>query len=153
MDTETNYNERFAAFWTWKGKLLFLFLVFFVTFSYYYMSNGSKALWWFARLSTHGEVYPFSFIEFVSTIWDECIDAHFWEGYAIALVPFLLLYLFWWFKPNIWRFIAPGFYLFLLLTVWFAALRSGGAVSWEEAIIDYPEYISQIPAWFKFLYM
>lgn len=153
MDTTPAYNARFAAFWTRKKKLLFLFLVLFVTFSYYYMSYGGKAIWWYARISRHGEVCPFSFADFLFTIWVECIDAHFWEGYAIALAPFLLLYLFWWFRPNIRRFIAPGFYLFLLLTVWFAAVRPRGPYSWEEAIIDYPGYISQIPAWLKFLYM
>lgn len=138
------------AFWTWRKKLLLLSLVLFVTFSYYFMAHAGP---WVALSARNNS--PFDTVLLFQEVWILDARAEFFGEYFLILSPFLLGYFFWWFKPTVWRFIAPGCYLFLLLTVWFPALRTGTglSVSWSQALWMNPDYITQIPAWLRFLYL
>lgn len=153
MKLTAAYTAPKATFWTRRKKLLLLFLVLFVTFSYHYMSYGDGRVWWYARLSAPGAPYPFSFVDFISGIWSERVDAEFWGYYFLAMTPFLLLYPFWWRKPTVGRFLAPGLYLLIFVGAYFYHLHTLTAFNWPQLMAPFPEYIAEIPAWLRFLYL
>lgn len=154
MKTSPSGAAPKAAFWTWRKKLFLLLLVLFVAFSYYYMSHGAQPLYWYAMGSSPGRLEPFSFIDFLSYIWTNSINhVNFWGTYSILMAPFVLGYLIWWFRPNVLRSIFPLLYILTIGSLGFLYLHGMTAFEWPQEMKNCPEYITQIPAWLRFLYL
>lgn len=149
MKTSPSGVAPMHAFWTWRKKLFLLLLVIFVTFSYYYLSLGGITLESWAR-----ENLSFSYYYLINRIWYTNGRTDILMSYLFCISPFLLAYIFWWRKPNISRSLFPCSYMFLLAIVATCYLRSCAmAVTWPHAVSVNPDYITQIPAWLRFLYL
>lgn len=149
MNIISRCNARFAAFWTRRRKIFFLLPVIFVTFSYYYLSLGGPTVELDAR-----DNITFNYYYFLNDIWHGHGGTDIFIHYLFGMSPFLLAYIFWWRKPNILRFLFPCSYLYFLATFAPGYLRSSAmAVTWAEAVSVNPDYISQIPAWLRFLFL
>lgn len=135
------------VFWTWRKKLLLLALIFFITFMDYWLRNCGNVLEYYARYEHH-----FNLPGILSYAWSTDVRI---SDYFLAMAPFLLGYFFWWRKPNVARALLPC--LYLLFFGYFCAnmfrLFYSYGPWWGSVMNVNPDYISQIPAWLRFLFL